>query len=58
MKAIPSQDAAASSLSFHDHVSGREKEEKYMKTVRVYRLHPSPTLFGRLKAAQREAAAV
>jgi putative transposase len=29
-----------------------------MKTVRVYRLHPSPTLFTRLKAAQMEAAAV
>jgi putative transposase len=29
-----------------------------MKTVRVYRLRPSPALFERLKAAQREAAAV
>jgi putative transposase len=29
-----------------------------MKTVRIYRLHPSPTLSARLKAAQEEAAAV
>src|SRR5215469_12576325 len=29
-----------------------------MKTVRVYRLHPSPHLFQRLKAAQMEAAQV
>jgi hypothetical protein len=29
-----------------------------MKTVRVYRLHPSPALAARLKAAQMEAAAV
>jgi putative transposase len=29
-----------------------------MKTVRVYRLHPSPSLAARLKAAQMEAAAV
>ena len=29
-----------------------------MKTVRVYRLHPSHTLFQRLKAAQQEAAHV
>jgi putative transposase len=29
-----------------------------MKTVRIYPLHPSPTLFARLKAAQQEAAVV
>jgi putative transposase len=45
-------------LSFHNHFSDRDKEEKDMKTVRVHRLHPSPTLFRRLKAAQMEAAAV
>src|SRR5262249_17795384 len=41
------------------HFLGREKENVAMKTTRVYRLdHLSPTLFGRLKAAQREAAQV
>jgi putative transposase len=42
----------------HDRFSGRQKEYKQMKTVRVYRLHPSPALFARLKAAQMEAAQV
>jgi len=38
---------------------GKEKEEEYMKTMRVYRLtNLSPTLFRRLKAAQMEAAQV
>ena|SRR5215469_4452036 len=39
--------------------SCREKEDVDMKTTRVYRLdHLSPTLFRRLKAAQKEAAQV
>jgi putative transposase len=38
--------------------SGKQKEDMGMKTVRIYRLHPSPTLFARLKAAQEEAAVV
>ncbi len=40
-------------------LSGREKEETYMKTIRVYRLNTlSPMLFRHLKAAQMEAARV
>jgi len=40
-------------------LSGEEKEETYMKTIRVYRLNNlSPTLLRRLKAAQMEAARV
>ncbi len=43
----------------HDRFSGREKEDKHMKTVRICRLSSlSPALFRRLKAAQMEAAQV
>ena len=38
--------------------SGRQKEYLSMKTIRVYRLHPSPSLFRRLTEAHREAARV
>jgi putative transposase len=43
----------------HYRFSGRQKENLlYMKTIRVYRLHPSPSLFLRLTEAHMEAARV
>jgi len=43
----------------HYRFAGKEKEELYMKTVRVYQLtHLTPRLFQRLKQAQMEAAHV
>jgi putative transposase len=54
-----SDPAGLASHAIYYRISGRQKEEERMKTVRVYRLaHLSPTLFRRLKAAQMEAAQV
>src|ERR1051326_863991 len=45
-------------IPFPVRFSDRQKEKKYMKTVRIYQLHPSHMLFQRLKTAQMEAAEV
>jgi putative transposase len=60
MKATPP--ISRTPCAFHSvmyRFSGKEKEERCMKTVKIYRLdHLSSSLFQRLKAAQMEAARV